>query len=119
MFKRWLMALVLGLALFVGGLSVAAPASANTVWLNADICDNINNWCVVYACSTRALASPVANVQEYFHGYYSSSYVNVNNPSGAECDYAIFYVDSMTNLIQIVVDCGGINCYSVWVTRYY
>lgn len=119
MFRRLFLSLILASMVFLGGLTVAEKASANTVWLSADTCDYANGWCVVYACSTRALASPVANIQEYFHGYYSSDYRAINDPASAECDRLVFWVDNQTDLIQIVVDCGGVNCYSVWVSRYW
>lgn len=119
MFRRLLLSLILASVVFLGGLGVAEKASANTVWLDANTCDYANGWCAVYACSTRALASPVANIQEYFHGYYSSDYRGINDPASAECDRLVFWVDNQTDLIQIVVNCGGINCYSVWVSRYW
>jgi hypothetical protein len=118
MIKRWLMAGVLALSVLLGGLFVASPASANTVYINGDVCDYGNTYCFIYACTSGVMQSDTAQVQEIFHGYYSNPSVNIWYYAGGDCYYGNIWVDSQTNIIQVVVWCSP-DCYAVWVSAYY
>lgn len=118
MFRRWLLSIVMALVLFLGGLAVAHPASANTNYLNGDVCDYYGGWCFVYACTSGVMISDNVTWQEIYHGYASNPSSSTFYPSGGGCYYSSIYVDTQTNIIQVVVSCNP-NCYSVWVTPYY
>lgn len=72
MFRRWILAAVLAVALTLGGLMSAAPASANDVGTNTNACAWQVGWC---GCTVYHWTSGHDDVNFYytFHGYNSGS----------------------------------------------